>query len=260
MRVALQFSHANGFPAPCYRALFAALPKQLALGYVPRYGHDPAFPVTEGWPLLAAQLIAAVEARGEPVLAVGHSLGGYLSLMAAARRPDLFRGVILLDAPIMSRFQGSAVVFAKRVGFIDRVTLAATTRGRRRVWPTAAAAVAHFRSKAPFRRFDPHCLEDYVNFGMTPHPDGIALRFDPEVEYRIYRTIPHDMARIARQSSVPGGLIAGADSALARQIGLGPARRHLRIASVAGSHLFPFEHPAEAAAAIVTMAQDLGVL
>jgi len=260
MKLALQFSHANGFPAPCYRRFFDVLPKRFEVRYVPQFGHDPRFPVTEGWPQLVAELIAGVEARGEPVLAVGHSLGGYLSLMAAARRPELFRAVILLDAPLLSRFQGSALAFAKRVGFIDRITLAGTTRGRRSVWPSAAAALEHFRSKAAFRAFDPHCLEDYVTFGIQPHPDGVTLRFDTDVEYRIYRTIPHDVARAARRLSVPAGLIVGIDSELCARLGLDASRRHLRIGAVDGGHLFPFEHPAQAAAAVVAMAKDLGVL
>ena len=40
-------------------------------------------------------------------------------------------------------------------------------------------------------------------------------------------------------------------------MGLATARRHFRVARVPGGHLFPFEHPEEAARAIVEMADTL---
>jgi pimeloyl-ACP methyl ester carboxylesterase len=45
----------------------------------------------------AARLADAV-AEGRPVVVVGHSLGGYLALRLAARRPDQVRAVVLVDS------------------------------------------------------------------------------------------------------------------------------------------------------------------
>ena len=61
----LVFSHANGFPAGTYRLLFerwqAAGWRVLAL---PKFGHDPAFPVASNWPHTRNELIALHRARG----------------------------------------------------------------------------------------------------------------------------------------------------------------------------------------------------
>ncbi|OGA60563.1 MAG: hypothetical protein A3G81_08825 [Betaproteobacteria bacterium RIFCSPLOWO2_12_FULL_65_14] len=113
-------------------------------------GTDRRYPVTEGWPHLAQQLIDAVEAehRGTPVYGVGHSLGGYLSLLAAARRPELFRAIVLLDAPVIGAFRGSMLGATKRLGIVDRVTPAGATRDRRGHWPSREEAKRHFRSPA----------------------------------------------------------------------------------------------------------------
>lgn len=96
----LQFSHANGFPAACYRVFLDALSDRFDVRAVPCIGHDPRYPVTDGWPRLVDKLIAAIETHGRPVIGVGHSLGGMLSFLAAVQRPALFHAVILLDAPL----------------------------------------------------------------------------------------------------------------------------------------------------------------
>ena len=261
MHPIIHFSHANGFPAPCYRRLFDALGDRFRIGYVDRIGHDPHFPVSDGWTHLVEELIAAIEARWtEAVVGVGHSLGGYVTALAAIHRPELFRAVILLDAPILGGFTGSAVQFVKRIGLIDRVTPAGSVKNRRREWPTRDDALAHFRRRTIFRNFDAECLEDYVRFGTVEDASGVKLWFDPGIEYQIYRTIPHDIAGALKKLTVAGGFIGGNESTLLRRVGLGRTRRSFRLALIPGGHLFPFQLPENAAQSIRRMAADLGAL
>ena len=78
-----------------------------AVKAVEKYGHDPKYPVTNNWPHAgaAAGLTSPEQTKwtrwAEPAWLVGHSLGGFLSLMAAARHPELARGVLLIDSPIL---------------------------------------------------------------------------------------------------------------------------------------------------------------
>ena len=53
----LHFSHANGFPAACYRKFFSYLEPDFRISSINCIGHDPGYPVTDGWPHLVAQLI-----------------------------------------------------------------------------------------------------------------------------------------------------------------------------------------------------------
>jgi pimeloyl-ACP methyl ester carboxylesterase len=257
-RQALHFAHANGFPGACYRKLFSVLSADFDVVYLPASGHDPRFPVSDGWPWLVEELMASIAGSGRaPVLGVGHSLGGYLTFLAALRRPELFRAIILLDAPIIGAFRGSALQLVKRIGLIDRVTPAATTRNRRRNWPSVDAALEHFRRKRLFHDFGPDCLWDYVHYGTRHVPHGVELVFDPDVEYRIYRTIPHDLAAAGRRLAVAGGFIGGRSSTVLGRSGLATTRRHLRTHMIDGGHLFPFEQPLLAAQAIRAMAAAL---
>ena len=203
------------------------------------------------------ELIEQVERRGEPVLGVGHSLGGYLCALAALKRPALFRAIILLDSPILSPWRGTVFGIVKRFRVADRLTPAGLTRARRAVWGSAEEAYAHFRGKRAFRDFDPDCLRDYVTLGTRPCPEGVCLAFDPAIEYRIYRAFPHALARDLPRLRVPAGVICGRESAESRRMGLATTRRHFRVARVPGGHLFPFEHPEEAARAILEMAEKL---
>ena len=257
-REILHFSHANGFPAACYRKFFAGLEPDFRISSINCIGHDPAYPVTDGWPHLVAELVdhLAQHCR-QPVVGVGHSLGGYLTFMAAVQRPELFKCIVLLDAPIIGYFKGTALGMLKRLGLADRVTPAHGTRERRREWPSVEDMIAHFRRRKIFRHFDPDCLRDYASLGTVAERGQVRLAFDPEIEYHIYRGMPHDLAYYCNRLNLPAGFIGGRYSHELRRVGLAHTRRSFRVKRVEGGHLFPFERPQAAAAALRELAFEL---
>jgi pimeloyl-ACP methyl ester carboxylesterase len=260
-RPALYFAHANGFPGATYHRLLSLLAGRFDVSWLPMAGHDPRHPVTDGWPHLAEELIEDLAAKCKaPAVGVGHSLGGYLILLAAARRPALFRTVILLDAPLFGGLASGALRLIKGTWLMDRVTPAGRTRSRRRHFSSASEAQLYFRHKPLFRHFAAQCLSDYVEHGMRTGSQGLTLRFDPEVEARIYRTIPHHFGSIARELQCPAALVAGLDSSVIRQAGLAASRRQLRVLQTEGTHLFPFEHPDATARTIERLCRDFGIL
>ena len=97
MKDILHFSHANGFPAGSYSTLLSYLSDDFEIGMIDRLGHHKDYPVTDNWSFLVKQLIDYFECTyTQPVYAVGHSLGGILSMMVATQRPDLVKGLIML--------------------------------------------------------------------------------------------------------------------------------------------------------------------
>lgn len=227
------------------------------VSWIDAIGMDPRYPPTEGWPHLVEQLISNLETKGEPVYGVGHSLGGYLNYLAAVKRPKLFRGVVLLDAPLIGAFRGRLLGATKRLGIVDRVTPAGATRDRRSHWRSAEEARVHFRTRKLFRNFTPECLDDYVQHGLVKKNSGLSLKIDPRIEYEIYRTIPHDMMRHLPNLSVPAAFIGGADSDVVRRVRLAGMRPRFTFRKVPGGHLFPFEHPREAARSIAQALAEL---
>ena len=256
----LVFSHANGFPAPTYRRMFGLLEATFHISAIAALGMDPRNPPTEGWPNLARQVIEHVERSAtHPVIGVGHLLGGYLTFMAAAARPDLFRAIILLDAPIIGAIKGRLQGATKRFGSVDRVTPAGASRARRAEWASLAQAERHFRARKLFRAFSPEVLRDYVRYGLIDDGPRLRLMIDPAIEYQIfYRTVPHDLHRRLPKLRVPAGFIGGADSEVVRRVGLSTMRRAgFAFRRVPGGHLFPLEHPGAAADAILEMTTRL---
>ncbi len=262
MKPKLHFSHANSYPAGTYRQLFELLGRDFEVGALDRHAHNPAFPVRDGWELLVDELIAELTERyrGEPVILVGHSLGGMLSVMAAARRPELARCVVMLDSPVVAGWRALVWRLAKLAGQGERLSPAQLSVKRRNVWPSVEDAMTHFASKRLFAAWAPGVLQDYLDAGLEPHPEGVQLRFTREAETAVYRTLPHHIgAMVAGRFPVPAGYLAGRTSEENRQAGLAATRalvgEHLHM--MPGGHLFPMEFPALTAQAIRDMVTEL---
>ncbi|GAB3646537.1 alpha/beta fold hydrolase [Ramlibacter alkalitolerans] len=253
------FSHANSFPASTYRVLFRELRSRgFAVKAIEKFGHEAAYPVTNNWPHLVQQLhdFAAreVEQAGEPAFLVGHSLGGFLSILCAARHPRLAAGVLLLDSPLVGGWKSHALRAVKSTPLVGALTPGAVSRKRRHRWPSQADALEHFRRKKAFARWDAQVLADYIAHGTQDEAGERVLGFDRDIETAIYNTLPDDLERVLRRHPLrcPVAFIGGLQSEEIRQVGLAMTRRISagRMTMIDGSHLFPMEKPLATAAAI----------
>lgn len=253
------FSHANSFPASTYQVLFKSLRgRGFSVRALEKFGHDPRYPVSNNWPHLVQQLCAftqeQAQALGQPVWLVGHSLGGYLSLMAALRLPQIARGVVLLDSPLLGGWKAGMVGLVKRTALVGSFSPGAVSQRRRTNWASMDEAFAHFHSKKAFAQWDPQVLRDYISHGTEERDGRRVLAFDRAVETAIYNGLPHTMARQLRKYPLqcPVHFIGGSHSEELRRVGITLTRKVTqgRISMIEGSHLFPMEKPIETAAAI----------
>ena len=246
----LHFTHGNSYPSGSYGRLLDDLRRDFDVRTTDMLGHDPRFPVRDNWHTLIDELIVQLEGYGQPAILVGHSLGGAVGMLAAHRRPDLVRCVVMLDSPVVAGWRAWVWRIAKMLGLRMRLSPGNVAQRRRNVWPSRAAAFEHFSAKPVFRAWAPGALDDYLDHGLRPHPEGVQLRFDRDVEAAIYSTLPHDMDRVLRAPfPVPVGFIAGTDSTELRQAGLDGTRRLVggNLVTIEGTHLYPMEKPAQTA-------------
>ena len=261
------FSHGNSFPASTYGVLFKSLQARgFQIKAIEKFGHDPHYPVTSNWPHLVQQLAdfasQEVEKSGQPAFLVGHSLGGFLSLMCAARHPELggqkVRGVLMIDSPILGGWRAKALSVAKRARLVGSISPGAISRKRRQQWLGRDEVLAHFRSKKAFARWDEQVLRDYIDHG-TYDGGGSAqgqrlLSFDRDVETAIYNTLPDNLESLLRTHPLtcPSAFIGGRQSVEMKQVGMAMTEKITqgRVMMLDGSHLFPMEKPLATAAAI----------
>jgi pimeloyl-ACP methyl ester carboxylesterase len=225
---------------------------------VDKFGHDPDYPVTDNWPQLVQQLhdVAAreVERHGEPAFLVGHSLGGFLSLMCAARHPSLARGVLLVDSPLLGGWKATALGAMKRTQLVGSISPGRVSRKRKNRWPTQEDAFEHFRHKKAFAQWDEQVLRDYVAHCTHDEDGERVLSFDRDVETAIYNTLPDNLDRLLKRHPLRCNVafIGGRDSEEMKQVGTAMTVQVTRgrMMMLDGSHLFPMEKPVATAAAI----------
>ena len=257
------FSHGNSFPASTYGVMTASLENR---GYtvkaIEKLGHDPAYPVTSNWPNLVQQLAdfsaGQVKKTGQAAYLVGHSLGGFLSLMCAMQHPELggkpIRGVVLMDAPVIGGWRATGLGLAKRTRLVSSVLPGAVSRKRRHQWPTQDDALAHFSSKKIFALWHAQSLRDYIEHGTHDAEGQRTLSFDRAIETAIYNTLPDNLENLLKRHPLkcPVTFIGGRQSQEIRQVGMALTEKVTqgRIMMLDGTHLFPMENPLACAAAI----------
>ena len=257
------FSHGNSFPASTYGVMLQSVKARgFQIKAIEKFGHDPRYPVTSNWPNLVQQLAdftsEQVEKTGQAAFLVGHSLGGFLSLMCAARHPSLggqaVKGVVMLDSPILGGWRATALSVAKRAQLVGSISPGAISRKRRHEWLGRDEVLTHFRSKKAFAKWDEQVLRDYIEHGTHEASGQRLLSFDRDVETAIYNTLPDNLERLIKQYPLkcPVTFIGGRQSSEMKQVGMAMTEKVTRgrIMMLDGSHLFPMEKPLATAAAV----------
>lgn len=247
--IPIQFSHSTGFPAESYTYFFEQL-KPHPVSFVPVFGTG-VYKLRKSWKEQVPQLIQDIESKHtEPVIGIGHSFGAVLSFWAAIQRPDLFKKIILIDPPFMSRKRRIMMALTFFLGLTDKVVPIARNAKRRRAdFASLEEARAYLKPKFLFRNFHPQCFEDYIQHGLVPSDEGFTLRIPSALESRFFATTPYRIGPAAL--SMPsyylypkkGGILT--ENVLTEHQTKFSNTRFMPIDP--GGHMFPLEYPHETA-------------
>ena len=259
----IHFAHANGVPALVYSKLFDLLKDQYDVIYTPTLGPDKRYPIDNGWESLSNQVIDSIvqQAEGRKVIAVGHSLGAVLSLLASMKRPELFEQVIMLDPPLIVGKAAFAMMLMKTFNpkMLDKITPAGLSAKRRDHWDSRAQASELLRPKGFYQLFEETCFQDYIKYALMDDPvrGGVELTISRDDEVKIFRTNSTMYWLPMPKVQVPTVLVSGQDSPFIKQKLPQAIKKKLGIpfTVMQGGHMFPLEYPIETVELIKSLIQ-----
>ena len=252
------FAHANGFPAEVYGDLFEQL-SNLDVDYIPMLAHGK-YPIRNSWKDVVPEIIDYFEANySQPVWAIGHSFGAVSLAFAAEQRPDLFKGLIMMDPPVLSRKIRWILAITQCLGISQNIMpLAKKSAKRSDQFPSRGFVAGKLRKKFLFKNFGHASFDNYIKYGFKDAENGITLRFKKEIETKIFALTPSFYNPV--KLTIPSYYLYATQGniAVTRNIN---SIKHLfpktQFIAFEGGHLFPLEQTEKCGKEIVAIINQL---
>lgn len=182
--------HATGFHARCWDKVIAALPKNYHIIAVDSRGHGrsskpDSLSSWEQTAMAATELIDGLDMKN--VVGVGHSMGGFQLVVAAAKHQHRFDRLVLVDATITVQERYDPDLSPEDVDPSDH-----PVSRRRNEWDSAQQFFDHLKDRSPYSLWRPEVLMDYCQYGLLLTADGdkFELACPPRLEASVYMGFP----------------------------------------------------------------------
>ena len=250
------FAHANGYPVGSYRQFIACLTEHAAVtGFHQRPLWSPeTAPARLNWNLFVDDLIETLEATQDgPVWMMGHSMGAAIATLAAAKKPSLFRGLIMID-PLYLLTRRVLAQKVTPLHKLDQMPLVSKTLTRPDRFSSEQEAFDFYRPKRAFSNFSDAVLWDYVRASTKPGEEGeLQLAYGREWEAAAYRSAPFIWGAVNKIRLPVLGLRGQTSDTLSEKA----FKRWQRLQPQAdlrncqGGHLLPLEYPQQTAQHVI---------
>ena len=189
----ISLAPANGFVPQTYLPLLRPLMEDYRVVSTPPKalwgdGEAPELTVEHSWYDLSVDMLNAYEKFGlDDVVAIGHSIGAVMTLLAAIQKPELFKAIILLDPVIATHQMCDWVISEHSKGNVAAFPLAELAKRRRNKFQSVKAAFQNFHGKSIFANWSDEVLQLYVEHGTMDCEDGLrCLTWSPPWEAFYY--------------------------------------------------------------------------
>ena len=257
LRVPAHFYGGNGFTAGAYTPLLKALGSGFDISSLAMRGYWYDKPQSKR--LTRAQdadvLIEFLEKTQEaPIVGIGHSQGATATAIAAAKRPDLFSQLYLIEPVTFTKAQTLLYDLMPRALKMTREPFKSTLT-KQTTWPSVQAFYEHLRALRAYRRISNEHLQVFAEQSLVAQTDGsYTLMFTPEQELANYFGTPYIDAAL-KKIRCPYTLITGKptlfinDKVRKQWHKFVPAERIISLPDY--GHLLPMEAPIECARLIL---------
>lgn len=153
--------------------------------------------------------------QDKPIIGIGHSQGATATTMAAAKRPDLFSALYLLEPVTFTNQQGKLYSLVPRVVKMTREPFK-STQVKQADWDSVDAYYQFLRRHKAYKRItDEHLLIYAKNSLEAGEQAELTLRFSPKQELANYFGTPlimKPLQQLIADNKVPVQLIIGKPS------------------------------------------------
>ncbi|HUW03686.1 MAG TPA: alpha/beta hydrolase [Acidimicrobiales bacterium] len=182
----LLFVHGGGAHAHWWTHIAASVGGDYRIAALDLSGHgDSGRRVDYDLETWADEVVAVAEhaQMSGPPIVIGHSMGGFVSIVVAATHPDDVGGIVIVDSPVT---RPGPEVEAAQVG---------QAFGKPRVYPDIATVRAKFRTVPPQEHYLDYVLDHVAPHSLRPVEGGFSWKFDHHVFVSAFRGGPRALAR-----------------------------------------------------------------
>lgn len=260
--------HATGFNAMTYQSILAPLGFRARVAALDMRGHGrstlEAIPAKlKSWSRYRDDVIAWMDSYA-PAGAVlgGHSMGGCVALMIAGKRPDLVKGLVLIDPVVLNpRFYFWSHVFPPVNWFMRGGShMARQARRRRKTFSSPVEAREKYLGRGAFKSWREPFLDDYLLDGLertdqNPHDSDDQtweLLCDPHWEaatFSAQRNTPWGALAKVRKKKIPMTVVRAEHGSVISDLVAQKMQRKVPAMALnlkrGSSHFLPMEAPYE---------------
>ena len=153
--------------------------------------------------------------QDKPIIGIGHSQGATATTMAAAKRPDLFSALYLLEPVTFTNQQGKLYSLVPRMVKMTREPFK-STQVKQADWDSVDGYYQFLRRHKAYKRITDEHLLTYAKNSLEAGEQGkLTLRFSPKQELANYCGTPlimKPLQQLIADNKVPVQLIIGKPS------------------------------------------------
>ena len=257
---AAHFYGGNGFTTGVYLPLLTKLSEQFTITILAMRGYWHDLPTVKKLTREedADTLIDFLEkTQDKPIVGIGHSQGATATAIAAAKRPELFSQLYLIEPVTFTKSQTLMMNSAPDELKIGREPLK-STQAKQSDWESIESYYDYLRAHHAFKRIDDNNLYVFAKNSLIQNKQGqYSLLFTPEQELASYFDTPfvNDALKDLNTIGMPYTIIVGKPSMFisdeVRKVweDLVPVERIIELSD--NGHLLPMEAPEQCANIII---------